>query len=282
VKLRPPHAPDRTMPLGPERKERADRPNRNRKRPDILAWVRLGAGLILAVQCARVAFTSPRLRLQEVRVSGTKRLTPEDVIRAGGIHLGQNIFRINLVSVSQHLLADPVLKEAVVTRELPDAIRVVLKDRTAALRLESADGAFDADAAGVVFRKAVSAPADLPRLEVPEKDVPALGRRLDEGVFQTALECVRLAGEEGIGLRKMRVDATGELWLNVAAYTSGESGPGELKVRVGRSTDLQAKFHDIHQALAGIPDLTARAAYLDVMCAGRSAYVPLADRTVSR
>jgi hypothetical protein len=268
------------MPLIPDQPSKAgvERPNRNKRKPDVLAWVRLAAGLVLAVQCARVAFTSPRLRLSEVRLSGTKRLTPEDVIRLGQIPLGQNIFRINMVRVSKDLLErDPMLKEAVVTRELPDAIRVAVSERTPALRLETPSAAYDVDKTGVVFRKAVSAGAELPHLEVPEKDVPELGRTMSTELFHTALECERLAKAEQVGLRKMRVDASGELWLNVAAFTSGDSGPAELKVRVGRPVELPAKFHDVRQALAGMPDLTARAAYLDVMCAGRSAYVPQSD-----
>jgi hypothetical protein len=79
----------------------------------------------------------------------------------------------------------------------------------------------------------------------------------------------------------MRVDASGELWLNVEATPTKQTAPAILKVRVGRSTELPEKFRDIRLALASRPDLPGSASYLDVMCAGRTAYAPLPeeDRT---
>lgn len=273
---RPPHARDRFDRNTPARKERA---NRNRKKPDTASTLRFVLLIALVGQCMRVLFTSPRLKLREVHVTGSQRLSREDVVRLGRLHLGTNIFRVNLVRVSQRLQVDPVIREALVSRDLPNALNVELKERVPALRVVTEESAFDADEEGVVFQKAPDANPDsdaarrLPTVEVLPKDVPPLGQRLSADLARAVRECAQLAREQHVELRKMRVDASGELWLNIEAYPTSQSTGDGLAVRVGRLTDLPEKFRDIHQSLLGKPDLSARATYLNVMCAGWPAYM---------
>jgi hypothetical protein len=75
----------------------------------------------------------------------------------------------------------------------------------------------------------------------------------------------------------MRIDGSGELWLNVATSAANPAVKSDLQVRIGRSTDLPAKFQDIRNSLAGWPGLVSAAAYLDVMCAGSPAYMRLPE-----
>lgn len=257
--------------------------NRNRKKPDVLRALRYAAVLLLIGQCLRVAFTSPRLQLREVRVTGSRRFTPQQVTRLGRISLGQNVFRVNLGQVSGRLEAMPVIREAIVTRELPATLNIEIRERAPAIRVEAGGESVHADAEGVVFERAATAPGRFPRLELEPGQLPALGRRLPADLVRTVKECARLAREERLALLKMRVDGSGELWLNVGVHPGAQTPPGDgLSVRVGRWTELPSKFHDIRQVLTGWPDLTAKAAYLNVMCAGRPAYLRSADDASSR
>lgn len=258
---------------------RRERRERNRKKPDILGAVRVAVALVVVAQCIRVAFTSPRLRLAEVRVTGTQRLSPQDVQRLGGVPMGQNIFRCNLAQVSRRLRQDPVIKETYVTRELPNTIRATIRERVPALQVMAGTRRFDADDEGFVFQAAGALTSGLPLLQLPEKKLPAIGERLPAHLVKAVWECDRLALEQGLKLRNLRVDGGGELWLNVE--TSPEEGASSraLAVRLGRETDLPEKFRDIQQALLGWPDLTAKASYLNVMCAGRPAYMTEAETT---
>jgi hypothetical protein len=229
--------------------------------------------VLLVSQSLRVAFSSPRLRLQHVEVTGTQRLASEDITRLGSIPMGANIFRVNLVQVSERLRKDPVIREAVVTRELPGTVIVDVRERKPGYQVTSNGAVYHADAAGVVYERAKATNPALPRLEVTASDLPELGKPLRPELFRTLRDCVRLARLEQLPVTKIRVDAAGELWLNVTANAPSGGAPATLSVRVGRATELAAKFRDIHRALAAWPDLTAKALYLDVMCAGRPAYL---------
>lgn len=271
---KPPHARDARFAAA-----RRERRERNRKKPDVLGAVRVVLSLLLVTQCLRVAFTSPRMRLQDVKVSGTQRLSPADVQRLGRVPLGQNVFRCNLVRVSDHLRTDPIIKDAVVTRELPGTLRVAVTERVPALQIMAGADRFDADGEGFVFRRAAALKRDLPLLQVPPKKLPSIGQKLAPNVFKAARECSRLAKAQGLQLRNLRVDEGEELWLNVETTPRDPSAPRELAIRLGRDTDLPDKFRDIQQILLGWPEVTAKASYLNVMCAGNPYYMSKAAPT---
>lgn len=270
----PPHTRD--LRFAAARRERRER---NRKKPDVLGAIRALVALLLVAQCLRIAFTSPRLRLQEVTVTGTQRLTPADVQKLGHVPLGQNVFRCNLVHVSNQLRTDPIIKDAVVTRELPGTLRVAVSERVPAIQVMSGVERFDADERGFVFQKAGALKRDLPLLQLPASKRPAIGQSLDGNVLKAARECARLAKTQGLQLRNLRIDDAGELWLNVGTSPHDPSATRELAVRLGRATDLPEKFRDIHLILLGAPELTAKASYLNVMCAGNPYYMSKSNPT---
>jgi hypothetical protein len=252
----------------------------NRRKPDWLAVTRTVLIVALAAQGLRVAFASPRLRLQEVRVTGTQRFTPEHVLRLGGIPVGQNIFRVNLVKVAERLQGEPVIQEAILTRELPGTLNVELRERVPAfqIRVAGQQARLEADREGVVFQRAQAPVGKLPLLEIPAKSLPALGQRVPQQWVRTVWECVKLAKKEQLTIRDMRVDEAGELWLNIATFPTSPEARPSLPVIVGRATELPEKFRNIRQVLQGVPDLTVSAQYLNVMCAGKPAYRPLSGK----
>jgi cell division septal protein FtsQ len=271
VNRQPPHARDQRFAAA-----RRERRERNRKKPDILGMVRVALALLLIAQSIRVAFTSPRLRLQEVRVTGTQRLSTADVQRLGAVPMGQNVFRCNLVRVSERIKQDPVIKSAVATRELPGTIHVTVRERVPALQVMSGAQRFDADDEGFVFQRADALSKGLPLLQLPEKQLPVIGEVLPAPTLKAVRECVRLANEQGVQLRNLRVervDDAEELWLNVEISPKDLAAPRMLAIRLGRPTDLPEKFRDIHQVLLGRPNLTAECSFLNVMCAGSPSYM---------
>jgi len=271
-----------TDPQLAEQTERRSRPARrervrNRKKLDPMVVGRTLLVLALVGQGVRAALTSPRMRLQNVRVTGSQRYTPADVARIAEIPLNQNIFRVNLVRVSNKLRAEPVVRDVVVSRDFPQGLHVQLFEREPAFRVTAGNDAFDADRDGIVFQKAEGPAVDRPVLEVPRKDLPALGGRVRAELLQAVWECDRLARAEALSVRKMRVDGVGELWLNVATSSASQPSERALQVRVGRSTELPAKFRDIREALQVKPQLITTAEYLNVMSAGHPSYKVATD-----
>lgn len=254
-----------------------ERRERNRKKRDIFSMVRFALVLVLVAQGVRVAFTSPRMRLEDVRVSGTQRFTPAEVIRMGRVPVKQNIFRVNLVRVSEALKKAPPIKNAEVKRELPNTLRIEIAERHPAILVRSSAGAFHADPEGILFERVTEAGSKLPVLELAPRQVPPLGQRISAEWVKTVGECTLLAQREHLNLQKLRVDEGGELWLNVGIDSGGQTL--SLPVRVGRAAELPEKFRDIRLSLLGFKDRMATATYLNVMCAGRPAIgVPDTDR----
>lgn len=269
-----PHARDQRFAAA-----RRERRERNRKKPDILGAIRVAVALVVVAQCIRVAFTSPRMRLLEVRVTGTQRLSTEQVQELGGIPVGQNIFRCNLVQVSRRLRRDPVIKETIVTRELPNTIHATIRERVPAIQVMAAGQRFHADEEGFVFQHADAFTREMPLIQLPESQVPVLGEPLEAPFVKALWECNRLASEQGLKLRNLRVkriDGLMELWLNVETAPTAGGAPYLLAVRLGRETDLPEKFRDIGHTLTWSP-LTKEASYLDVMCAGSPVYMTMTD-----
>lgn len=264
--------------------------DRNRRKPDLLGLFRSLFVLLLIGQCLRVAFVSPRLQLARIEITGTDRFSPEQIARLGQVPMGSNIFRVNLTRVSTALKTQPLIRDAVVTRQLPNTLQVTLQERTPALQVVRADRpaqAYLADADGVLFQEAAPRKhgqpgSELPAVEMPPKLLPALGKPLQAELTEAVLECTRLAVDQEVDVAKMRVDGSGELWLNVVIPATSRSQPDVLDVRLGRWTELPEKFRDIRKALQGWPHLTETASHLDVMCAGRPAYRRMAKQSTAQ
>lgn len=271
---------NRRLPPTPEEPAaRGEHRDRNRKKPDVGGAIRLLLVALVIGQGLRIAFASPRLRLREVRVSGTQRLTAAQVRELGRVPLDENIFRVNLVRVSENLKRDPVVRRAVVTRELPHTLGIDLEERTPAIQVAHEGRLFHSDREGVVFQSAIQPADGMPLLELPSKERPEVGRSLPAGLADTVWRCAELARDESLEVRNIRIDEGGELWLNIRTYGAAPSSRGNLAVRVGRATELPEKFRDIHQSVRSWPDLTTTAQYLNVMCAGRPAYLRVSERT---
>jgi cell division protein FtsQ len=62
-------------------------------------------------------------------VTGTHRLTQEQVLQEAKIAKGVNIFSVNLTKVRKRLLAQPWIEDAQVSRDLPFAIHISIKEQ---------------------------------------------------------------------------------------------------------------------------------------------------------
>lgn len=249
--------------------------DRNRRKPDVMALIRSGLVLLLIAQCLRVAFTSPRLELSRVEVRGTERFSPKQVAELGHVELGQNMFRVNLSRVAQQLEKEPLIRDATVTRQLPNTLQVELKERAPALQLASAvaPGAwFQVDEDGVVFQKVTQPNLKLPQAEIAPKLLPKVGGSLRPDLTAAIQECAELARREKLTVSKIRVDEPEKLWLNVVTPASPSRPAGSLAVFLGRATDLPAKFQDIRNLLQSSHSQVASAEYLNVMTAGHPSY----------
>ena len=71
-----------------------------------------------------------RLGIQSIAVTGCEHLTPEMVKQQAGVAAARNILAVNLSTARKRLLANPWIAEARVTREIPDRLRIHIREHT--------------------------------------------------------------------------------------------------------------------------------------------------------
>jgi len=133
--------------------------------------LRLGFGLALVVGTSvsvaysvrHYALTSPRFAVQEVNLMGGKRVSPEQAQKQAGVELGQNVFALDTALAEKKLLENPWISEARVTRDLPRALRVEIKEREPVALAVFSERLYLVTAEGDPFKElAPGDPADYP------------------------------------------------------------------------------------------------------------------------
>lgn len=225
--------------------------------------------MVLVLELLHAAFASPRLAVRAVRIAGTRQLTPQHVGALAGVRAGANVLSVNLGETRRRVLRDPAVREARVTRALPDAIRITIEERTPQMAAAWGGRFWEVDATGIPFRERGDAPAGLPLVDLGAGPPPALGTPLPADRWQAVRQCAELARARRLPLRKILFDDHGELWLNIAVQGRAADGERLLPVRFGRLDGIAEKMAQLRWVLT---PAAANGAYLDLMCPGRPAY----------
>ena len=83
----------------------------------------------LCVACYRTLLSSSLLNVTSVQVSGCEVLDPQTVIQQAQIPSGVNILSLDLDRVRQRVTNHPWIDSAVISREIPDRIRIEIIER---------------------------------------------------------------------------------------------------------------------------------------------------------
>lgn len=106
-----------------------------RKRNHVILKSLLALGIsidaVLALMLVYLFFLHmPYFNLQEVEVTGNRRLSRAEIIEASEIEAGTNLLTINLAAVAERLKRHPWVRCAVVYRKFPGQLIVEIEERT--------------------------------------------------------------------------------------------------------------------------------------------------------
>jgi len=148
--------------------------------------------LAVAWGSRRYLMTSPRFSLEQVVMSGQKTRTKDALLARAGIKMGENVFSIDLDAARAKMLGDPYVKNAVLSRRLPDTIAIDIEERVPAAVVSLGSDAFLVTRDGETFKHLeLGDPPDLPVItglqpELAETDrdafADAVRRALDVAV----------------------------------------------------------------------------------------------------
>lgn len=146
--------------------------NSKKRRPSVklsgtfLKMVTIGA-LVISMSLGFVLIhdliiQSDYFRAKNLIVTGTRRLSADQILEQSDIRLGSNILAVNLSVSRKRLLAHPWIAQAAVMREIPDKIRISIKEH-APLAVVDLGRKFLISDKSVLFKeREVSDPENLP------------------------------------------------------------------------------------------------------------------------
>jgi cell division protein FtsQ len=163
------------LPVAPELAERARSKRSGRRRRRLR---RTGIALLWLLPLAVlgwVLLASPWLAVQSVQVSGTSRLSAEQVVQAAAVQPGTPLARISGGDVADRVRALAPVADVEVSRGWPRTLRLEVSERVAVAAVPRRDAVQLVDADGVVFATEPTAPPGVPTLELsrPAHDDPA-------------------------------------------------------------------------------------------------------------
>lgn len=160
-------SPGVVAPAGPRlaARARAERSGRRRR------WggrvLRALLLLLPFVALAWVLLASPLLDVDRVEVTGTERLTAEQVREVAAVEPGTPLARVDVGRTGERVRTLEPVGEVRVRRGWPSTLRIEVVERVAVAGAPVDGGVLLVDARGVAFATEPGVPAGLPRLEVP-------------------------------------------------------------------------------------------------------------------
>lgn len=131
-------------------RERRDQVRAQRRQHRLRRTMILTALLALAVVAVLVERSS-LVALDEVRVQGTNRLTPDEVRDAAGLELGTSTLRLRLGEADARVEALPLVESAELRRVDPLTVEITVTEREPAMTVAAGSRAVLVDEEGVVL-----------------------------------------------------------------------------------------------------------------------------------
>lgn len=144
----------------------ADRHGRRRRLVRRASFV--AVGLVPVCLLLWLLLASPLLAVSQVQVTGTSRLTPQQVLSVAAVADGTPLARVDSPAVRSRVEALGPVARVRVVRAWPHTLRLEVTERTAVAASRLPDGSWTLlDAHGVRFAPSAAAPAGLPDIQVP-------------------------------------------------------------------------------------------------------------------
>lgn len=134
-----------TLRAKPTRRPAARRASRAIRRT--LFWLLLLAALAAAALWAytyirRAALSeNPLFAIAHIDITTDGSLSPEQILHSAGVATNMNLFTLRPDEIRRRVEANPAVARALVSRRLPDALRIDVAERTPVARLVTAGGA---------------------------------------------------------------------------------------------------------------------------------------------
>lgn len=183
----------------------------------------LGAALALAWGLHRYALTTPRFAIEQIDVSGAKRIRTETMLKRAEVKRGDNLLAVDTEALERRLLEDPWIVSAKVERRIPRTLAISVEEREAAALASIGGELFLVSRTGEPFKQLEPGdPLDLPLIS---------GVSADDFARDHARQVDRIA----VGLQVLRQYARVPISKVHAAQEVNLGESGEVVLTIGKS-----------------------------------------------
>jgi cell division protein FtsQ len=203
-----------------------------------VAGVLTGLAVWGGVQGYRHATTSDYFAVDDIRVDGNKQLSRTEVLAAGRIEAGMNIFSVDVDEVAARLLTHPWIADAGAARRLPRSLSIEVVERKVEAMVLF-DVPYLVDDSGEVFKRWVTGdPLPRPIVTGFTREEYAVDEEIVRGGIRDAIALARRYRAAGIErrapLHEIHHEVDGSFSLSIGKdpfYVKFGKGPYRRKLR---------------------------------------------------
>ena len=150
----------------------------------------IALGLFVLLLAVYSVLQSPLFSLKSVELRGAERLTPDDILAAGGLRLGDKLFSINLRDLARALEQNPLVEEVRLGRRIPGTLKVAVVERRPVAYLSAENGIWAVDARGIPLFAADRLSMAIPVVTAEPPVAPQAGVRVEHANLEAALRFI--------------------------------------------------------------------------------------------
>lgn len=231
--------------LAPKKKNNKKIKNNNKKKKKINnkklnRVIKCTSFIVLGIVLLIFLMVSPIFNIENIEIEGNSILSNEKIISLSEIHIDENIFRINKMSVKEKIKSNAYVESVEISRKLPNTIQIQIKERKVKYMLEYADGYVYVNSQGYMIDISKD------KKEVPiiigystENTDIAIGNRLkneDLKGIEMANKIVEVANSNEITSLITKIDISNSKNYTLILETEGK------KIYLGDCTDLTTRI----------------------------------------
>ena len=218
-------------------------------------------GLIFLVVSAAVLCIfvyTPFFTLNEIRLTGAKYITEEDILRVGNIYMGEPLFQLETNVVQSRLAKDLRIEEVSVRRHLPHTLEIKIKERRPLATIQCDYGYLDLDHNGVVLDSYKT----LKTMQIPMITGAAvrdlyIGDTIDDEIVKKILGFLQMLNEETLN----RLSEIAIVEKDYIVMYSATDRP--VQIRIGKLERLEEKAHLTEDFLSNLASNPHPVEYVD-------------------
>lgn len=201
--------------------------------------------------------TAAAFATREVEITGTARLSRDEVLAAAGLRVGQNVFEVSPEQAREKLEMHPWVAGASVTRRLPGSYAVQIREQQPAALLLLERLYLVSEVGSVFKRLAQGDPVDLPVITGVDPEQFRADLALRTSLLVNAVALLHDYRDAGLWRREPIAEIHAEPDSSMTLYVGSDS----MEVRLGQGP-FRKKLRRLRAIMDELKDDTGRPAYV--------------------